>query len=91
MAKVPVALRLSPESLARVDAYAKGRETSRQVVLETFVLGGLEDTERGVPDLVKPEPAAKRVSDAEHSAQDFRAATWARQQKLNEAKERASR
>jgi hypothetical protein len=95
MAKVAVALRLSPGVIARVDAYAKARSTSRQVVLETFVLSGLEDTERGVPDLVKPEPktpvSEPALSGYEREAQEFRAARWARQQKLNEAKERASR
>lgn len=62
MAKVPIALRLAPEDVERVDAYAKKRKVSRQVVLETFVLGGLDDSSRGVPDLAAEEMASLQES-----------------------------
>jgi hypothetical protein len=54
-AKVPVAVRLSPEKLSGVDELAKVRGVSRQQILEGFVDEGLDDSTRGVVDL----PAAE--------------------------------
>lgn len=103
MAKTAVALRLAPDVLVKVDAYASARKVSRQVVLETFVLSGLDDSGRGVVDLVAPEPVAKPKparqgptpltaarEDLRRGVTDYRAAALARQANLNAGKERAS-
>jgi predicted DNA-binding protein len=91
MAKVAVALRLRPETLARLDAYAKARGSSRQVLLESFVESRLEDAERGVVGL--PVEVARPVVAKPQARRMETSADWAlaRQRKLNEAKSRASR
>lgn len=62
MAKVPIALRLQPEVLERLDAYARQRSSSRQQVLEAAVEAFLGLAEGGVPDLpAEPEPASRVV------------------------------
>lgn len=61
MAKVPVAVRLEPEVLSSVDALAKARECSRQVLLEAWVSSGLEDARGGVVDLPAPDPLDQPV------------------------------
>jgi hypothetical protein len=68
MAKVPVALRLAPEKLARVDAYAKARGRSRQVVLESAVDSFLDDSGRGVPDLVEDTTPTREEQEANKAA-----------------------
>lgn len=97
-AKVPVALRLSTEKLARVDAYAKARGSSRQVVLEKAVDGFLDDTERGVPDLpVDTTPSRERQEANKAALKSARQAAtqhdhnMARQQRLNAAKYRQAK
>lgn len=86
MAKVAVAVRLSPETVELVDAQAKARGVSRQVVLESAVASFLDDCRRGVPDLV-PE----RVRPVTPQGPIVPSLLGLRQKALNEAKERASR
>lgn len=62
MAKVPIALRLQPETLDWLDGYARSRGSSRQVILEAAVESLREDVLGGVPDLPpepKPSPAVR--------------------------------
>lgn len=90
MAKQAVALRLEPELLAWVDAYAKGRKVSRQVVLETAVEAFRSDCEGGVPDFTAVEaPVAARSKASD--APSYASVLGMRQRALNEAKARSSR
>lgn len=98
MAKVAIALRLTPEALAWVDGYAKTRKVSRQVVLESAVAEFQEACGGGVPDLVPTDSSASRrelaVAATGHAVAPARALlgrdpdAWARQQRLNAARDR---
>lgn len=68
MAKQAVAVRLTPETIEAVDAYAKTRGVSRQVVLESFVMSGLDNSTRGVPDLPKDSTPSRQEQEANKAA-----------------------
>lgn len=91
MAKVAVALRLVPEKLALVDAYARARGLSRQVVLEAFVDSGLVGVESGMPDLPGPKPTPVKPQVGRGSVVET-AEDWAlaRQARLNASKYRSA-
>jgi predicted transcriptional regulator len=89
VAKIAVALRLEPDVLAWLDAYAKGRKVSRQVVLETAVDAFRAECQGGVPDLVDREPVRR----AARAPVEDGPAQWMsrRMRSLDEQKARASR
>jgi hypothetical protein len=96
MAKQAVAVRLRPETLVRVDAHAKARGVSRQVVLESAVESWLVGAEGGVPELVAADPVElvqRRVPGVTTaralSRQPIDPDVVSRQARLNAAKARA--
>lgn len=92
-------------SYAEERSKADGRKVSQADVIEMGIAALRQDAEGGVPDLTVSEPvptpsAAPRFVDVSspvgrdeirQAEQEYRAAAWARQAKLNESKGRASR
>jgi hypothetical protein len=78
--------RVDPDLLARIDRRAKELDRSRSAFLVWACENALEDAGRGVPDVPKVPAPAK--PDPKALVDDWQAWAKARQQKLNEAKER---
>jgi hypothetical protein len=86
-----VSLRLEDELAEWVDSYRVSRGWARAELIDAALRSYREETLTGVPDLpvvARPTPEPDEI---ERARQEHRAAIWARQQKLNEAKECASR
>lgn len=85
-------VRLSDEDIARIDAQAKSRGISQQVVMESAVKAWLDQAETGqVPVIVKTAKVAPAARPDSAARAEFAANMAKRQGDLNAAKERASR
>lgn len=90
MAKVPKAVRLTPETVAKAEAFAVERGVSLQVVYESAIVAFLEGAPVSGGLVVTPSAAERRTAEQEARA-TFARAMATRQQGLNAGKERASR
>jgi transposase-like protein len=90
-------VRLSLEDIARVDGLAKTLDTSQQVILESAVKAWLDRAEAGQATVMQAPPKPPTPTEVERAKAQEREAYLAvqaqhlaRQEKLNEAKLRAS-
>jgi hypothetical protein len=86
VAKVARAVRLTPETVERVEALAKSLSVSQQVVLESAVEDYLDSAGRGTPDVAQEQAAPRSTPNPSPAFAD---AKGTRQQRLNAAMLRA--